>query len=100
VGDNQVVRQRSFLKIVFTIHKTSNNFKDDPMDELEQYRVIKSLCFNQLVELRSDPKPTYDIDGQKVSWESYVRSLEHSIDWCDRKLQVSEPYEIASVGVT
>jgi len=70
------------------------------MTELEQLQTIKSLCLQQLVELRSSPKPSYEIDGQRVSWETYAKSLERTIDWCERKLTGSEPFEIASVGVT
>jgi hypothetical protein len=66
----------------------------------EQIETIKSLALAQLVELRANPKPSYNLGGQAVSWESYLASLEHTVDWCDAKLTASEPYEIVSRGVS
>ena len=66
----------------------------------EQLESIKSLALAQLAELRALPKPTYTIDGQTVSWESYARSLQETVDWCDAKLTDSEPFEIQSQGYT
>ena len=68
------------------------------MSDREQMETIKNLALQQLVELRANPKPTYAIDGQSVSWESYVRSLERTVDWCNEKLVSEEPFEIASQG--
>lgn len=70
------------------------------MSDLTQIRAIRSQTVAQLVALRASPKPDYDVDGQHVKWESYARSLEQTIDWCDRKLADGEPYEIASLGCT
>jgi hypothetical protein len=70
------------------------------MPDIETITNIKTLCLQQLSELRVNPKPTYDIDGQKVSWETYCCSLERSIDWCDRKLAELQPFEVMSQGVT
>jgi len=70
-----------------------------PSDQ-EQITSIKSQILQQLVGLRANPKPTYTIDGQRVSWESYVASLERSVDWCDRKLADLEPFEIRTQGYT
>jgi len=69
-------------------------------NDLEQIKTIKSLTLAQLAELRTNPKPTYHVDGQRVAWESYVESLQRTIDWCDRKLAGDEPFEIRSQGVT
>ena len=45
-------------------------------------------------------KPTYTIDGQTVAWESYVKSLETTVDWCDEKLIGLDPFEVRSQGYT
>jgi hypothetical protein len=66
----------------------------------EQYRSIKSLALVQLAELRASPKPSYSIDGQQVSWETYLASLERTIDWCDEKLRGEEPFEFSTQGYT
>jgi hypothetical protein len=63
-----------------------------------QIETIRGLALTQLVELRANPKPTYKIDGQTVSWESYIRSLEATVDWCDTKLIGLDPFEIRSQG--
>jgi hypothetical protein len=70
------------------------------MTDQQQLETIKSLALAQLAELRAVPKPTYTLDGQAVSWESYVASLERTIDWCDQKLAALAPYEIRSEGTT
>lgn len=70
------------------------------MSDQQQLETIKSLALAQLAELRAVPKPTYTLDGQTVSWESYAASLERTIDWCDQKLAALAPYEIRSEGTT
>lgn len=70
------------------------------MTDQQQLETIKSLALAQLAELRAVPKPTYSLDGQTVSWESYAASLERTIDWCDQKLAALAPYEIRSEGTT
>jgi hypothetical protein len=69
-------------------------------NDRRQIETIRSLALAQLVELRASPKPTYRIDGQTVSWESYIRSLEATVDWCDTKLIGLDPFEIRSQGYT
>ncbi len=66
----------------------------------EQIESIKTQVLQQLVDLRANPKPSYDLGGQSVSWETYLTSLEHTVDWCDSKLIDSEPFEISSQGTS
>ncbi len=66
----------------------------------EQLETIKSQTLAQLVELRADPKPTYSIDGQTVSWTSYISSLENTVAWCNAQLRGLEPAEVESRGFT
>ena len=70
-----------------------------PNDQ-QQLEAIKSLALSQLAELRAAPKPTYSLDGQSVSWETYAASLERTVDWCDQKLAALAPFEIRSEGIT
>ncbi|HEX4000645.1 MAG TPA: hypothetical protein VHX65_19005 [Pirellulales bacterium] len=65
-----------------------------------QIETIRSMALAQLVELRANPKPTYTIDGQTISWESYIRSVEAAVDWCDAKLIGLDPFEVRSQGYT
>jgi hypothetical protein len=68
--------------------------------DLEQIRAIKSQTLAIIAELTANPKPTYYIDGQTVSWDNYLRSLQTTVDWCERKLAGQEPFEIRSQGIT
>jgi hypothetical protein len=70
------------------------------MSDAEQLRLIKTQALALLAELTAHPKPTYELDGQAVSWNEYLRRLQLTIDWCDRKLAGEEPFEIRSQGVT
>ena len=70
-----------------------------PSDQ-QQIETIKTQTLQQIVDLRVNPKPTYTIDGQNVSWESYLESLQKTVDWCDQKLSQYDPFEIRSQGYT
>jgi hypothetical protein len=70
------------------------------MTDRDQLQTIRSQALAQLVALRANPKPSYKIDGQNVSWEGYVRSLQETVDWCDQKLIGLEPFEVQTRGVT
>lgn len=68
------------------------------MTDQQQLEEIRQLTLAQIKEVRSNTKPTYWIDGQRVHWEQYVESLQRTIDWCDQKLTDYEPFEVASEG--
>ncbi|MGL4512305.1 MAG: hypothetical protein ACRCT8_04385 [Lacipirellulaceae bacterium] len=66
--------------------------------ETDQLRTIRSQTFERLRTVRSELKPTYWIDGQRVHWETYAESLQRTIDWCDQKIADLEPFEVSSRG--
>jgi len=66
------------------------------MNDIEYIRLIRSQTLALVAEITSAPKPTYNIDGQSVSWNTYLQRLQEVIDWCDRKTIADEPYEIRS----
>ena len=70
------------------------------MSDREQIEMIRQHTLAQLIELRSNPKPTYTIDGQTMSWTQYVTGLQNTVDWCDAKLIGLEPFEVQSQAVT
>lgn len=70
------------------------------IDDEAQILSIRQLTLNQIQQVRSAPKPTYWIDGQRVHWEQYVDALQRTVDWCDKKLADNSPYEVATAGVT
>jgi len=69
-------------------------------NDLEQLQTIKSQTLTIMANITANPKPTYSIDGQNVAWSDYLDRLRMTIDWCDKKLSVHEPFEIRSQGAT
>ncbi len=70
------------------------------LSDLEQMEAIKSQTLALIAELTAHPKPSYRLDGQTVSWNSYLARLRETVDWCDRKLAGQTPFEIHSQGGT
>jgi hypothetical protein len=68
--------------------------------DLEQIATIKTQTLARIVEITAQPKPTYDIDGQKVNWETYLKQLQTTAAWCDQQLNANDPYEATSQAVT
>jgi len=68
--------------------------------ESQQVATIRSQTLSLLEQLRVDPKPSYSLDGQRVSWTEYAESLQRTVDWCDRKLAEYDPFECRSEGTT
>lgn len=66
--------------------------------DLEQLQTIRSQTLALISELTANPKPTYYLDGQTVSWADYLTRLQGTVDWCERKLAGQEPFEIRSQG--
>ncbi len=67
---------------------------------MSQIQTIKSQTLVLLAELTANPKPSYSLDGQQVSWSEYLRQLLDTVDWCDRQLRSEEPAEVHSQGFT
>ena len=70
------------------------------MTDIEQIENIRQLALAQLADLRANPKPTYTLDGQTVSWTAYINSLQEAVDWCDAKLIGLAPFEVRSQAIT
>jgi len=68
--------------------------------DAQQIQTIKAQTLAMIAELTAQPKPTYWLDGQTVSWGDYLSRLQATVDWCDRKLAGQEPFEIPSQGMT
>jgi len=54
----------------------------------------------QLADLTAQPKPSYQIDGQSVSWDEHFRGLCAELERLNYALQASEPFEFHSTGYT
>ena len=74
-------------------------------DELTTLRAIRDQTRQLLLDVTASPKPTYSVDGQSVTWESYLAQLRTTLDWCDAKLSDAGedgagPFEFATRGGT
>jgi hypothetical protein len=68
--------------------------------DFQQIETIRTLTLAQLAELRANPDSSFEVNGQQVTWDDYVASLERTVDWCDTKLAGYRPFEVRSQGVT
>ena len=68
--------------------------------DAEQVATIKTQTLARIAEITAQPKPTYDVDGQKIAWSDYLKQLRRTVDWCNAKLAGEEPFEFPSRGYT
>lgn len=68
--------------------------------DAEQVATIKTQTLARIVEITAAPKPSYSIDGQSVSWGTYLKQLQETVQWCDAQLNSESPYEEATQGYT
>lgn len=68
--------------------------------DLQQIQTVKTQTLAVIADLTANPKPSYEIDGQRVSWNDYLTNLRQTIDWCDAKQAAYEPFEIATQATT
>ncbi len=64
--------------------------------DAEQIATIKTQTLARIAEITAAPKPTYNVDGQRVDWSDYLKQLQQTIDWCNEKLAGEAPFEIRS----
>lgn len=70
------------------------------MADSDTVSTIKTQTLALIQDLTLNPKPSYTIDGQTVSWGDYLRQLKETVEWCDKQLVAEEPFEIHSYGYT
>ena len=68
--------------------------------DLEHLQTIRSQTLAAIADITANPKPSYTVDGQSVSWNSYLRRLRQTVDWCERKLAGEQPVEVRSQATT
>jgi hypothetical protein len=66
--------------------------------DIEQLTTIKSQTLALIAEITAQPKPTYSIDGQTVSWAGYLAQLRSTVRWCEEQLAREMPTEVRSQG--
>jgi hypothetical protein len=70
------------------------------MSDSETIATIKSQTLALISDITANPKPSYSIDGQQVAWNEYLRQLQTTVEWCDRRLATAEPLELHTTGYT
>lgn len=65
--------------------------------QLEQ---IKANLLALIADVTSSPKPNYTVDGQSVSWQSYLDSLFSKLEMINTQINASQPFEEQSIGIT
>ena len=66
--------------------------------DAEQLATIKSQILATLVTITAGPKPSYNIDGQQVSWTAYHKMLIDEIAAIDALIAAGTPAEVRSYG--
>lgn len=69
-------------------------------DDRQALQQIRSQTMSLIQEITAQPKPSYELDGQRVSWTEYLERLLAVVDWCDRQLASLSPCELRSLGTT
>lgn len=64
------------------------------MSDLTDLQEAKSLAITRLKECLAQPKPSYDIEGQEVSWTEYQDMLRKQIKELSELIALEQgPYE-------
>ena len=67
-------------------------------DSLEQLKTIRSQTLARIAEITAEPKPSYSVDGQSVSWNDYLKTLRETVSWCDRTINAENTGSTLSRG--
>ena len=67
--------------------------------DMEQLASIKRQTLALIAAITANPKPTYEVDGQRVAWTEYLRRLQETAAWCDERLAAEGPFEIETRAV-
>ncbi len=70
------------------------------MTDAQMLAAIRSQALALMAQLTAQPKPSYTLDGQQVSWNDYLQQLRDTVAWCDRQLQWLQPSEVHTTGYT
>jgi hypothetical protein len=68
------------------------------MSDATTIATIKTQTLAIIAEITTTPKPSYNIDGQSISWGEYLRQLQDTVEWCDKQITAEEPFEVVSQG--
>lgn len=64
--------------------------------DLKTLQTIKTNLLTILSDLSANPKPSYSIDGQSVSWSEYFSMVSDQLDKINALINAENPYCIIS----
>lgn len=70
------------------------------MSQAETLTAIKNNLLARIEQVTAQPKPNYNIDGQQISWQSYLDSLMANLERINAQINASEPFEEVTRGYT
>ena len=47
-----------------------------------------------MAEVTAEKKPDYYVGGKRYDWAQYLKILQSTVDWCDRKLRDYEEGQV------
>lgn len=56
----------------------------------------KQQIIDRIIEVTASPNPNYDIDGQKVSWADYLKTLRESLKALNELIASEDPFQVES----
>ncbi len=68
------------------------------MTRNEKLRLIEDQLLDRILEVTLEKKPSYSVDGQSISWESYLATLNSELANVQVLLSQGEPFEHESTG--
>lgn len=65
---------------------------------LENLTTARDNIAARLAEITAQPKPSYDVDGQRVEWNDYFKALTDQMDKLTTAINGASIYEEESIG--
>lgn len=66
------------------------------MTYVDDLKTARDNVAARLKEITAAPKPSYDIDGQQVSWGDYLAQLTAGLDMLEKKIAAQD----SRIGIT
>jgi hypothetical protein len=70
------------------------------MADIDRLKTIKTQVLALLEDLTVNPKPSYNLDGQEVSWMEYQKMLFARLEGLNELIAADEPFELHTQGFT
>ena len=68
-------------------------------EQLAKLQEARDNILSLIVSITTNPKPTYNIDGQEVKWAEYLDMLRKNLAAIEDMINDKEgPYELETVG--